>query len=71
MIDHCVHYFKRKKEEQAFRVNVTEIVRGLLGCMTGNIDEIPRYIDAIKPPEPEKEVSAESVIGNIRKKLGG
>lgn len=50
---------------------MTEITRGLLGCLTGKPEEIPRYIDAIKPPEPVKEVSAETVIGNIRKKLGG
>ena len=71
LIEHCIVYFKKKKEERDFRINIAEIVRGLLGVITGNWDEIPRYIDTLKPQKEQDEPTAEEVICKIKKKLGG
>lgn len=69
LIEHCVRYHKKKVDDLNFRVNLTEINRGLLGVLTGKWEDIPRYYDSIVPPEPEKELTEETVVENIRNKI--
>jgi hypothetical protein len=69
LIDHCVRYHKQKVDELNFRVNLTEINRGVLGILTGQWDDIPRYYDSLVPPKKEKELTEQEVVENIRNKL--
>lgn len=72
VIEHCIYYYKRKTQELQYRVNVTEVLRGILGVMTGQWDDIPRYADIVLPQKnTEKELTAEEVVNNIKRKLGG
>ena len=70
MIEHCIVYLKNRKEERAYKVNVTEMVRGLLGVITGKWEELPRFVDVLNPPEDKEEPTAEEIKARIRKKLG-
>lgn len=73
MIDHCITYFKNKYEERAFRINLTENVRGLLCCLTGKWDEIPRFVDAIQPniqSEEKEEKTGDEIAEDIMARAG-
>ena len=69
LIDHCVRYYKNKVDEQNFRVALTETNRGLLGLLTGNLDEIPSYAQTLIHEEKQEEETAEEVIERIRAKI--
>lgn len=71
LIEYCVRYHKQKVDELNYRVNLTETNRGLLGILTGNWENIPRYYDSLVPSDDteEKELTEQEVIQNIRDKL--
>lgn len=77
IVDHCIALYNRRMEEQAFRIYVTDLLRGLYNCFTPADAEplTARYADCLdyaKPKKKEKtgdEIAAEIIAKfNLKQK---
>lgn len=74
VIEHCVAFFRRKQEEEAYRVYVTDTLKAMAESIAnaygGNVPK-HRYAEIIQPgrPEVEETRTAHEIISNISKKL--
>lgn len=66
MIEHCVAAFESMREEEVYRVYVTDALRAAL-CMVDNKANIERYYDVLHPKEIEERSGDEIVLDVIAK----
>lgn len=59
---------RKELEEEAYRIYVTEVARGLLKCMGGSMNT--SYHDIIHPPKRDKRSGDEIALDIIRKVTG-
>ena len=74
VIEHCVAFFRRKQEEQAYREYVTDtlqaMAKSIANAYGGDVPKY-RYAEIIQPvnPEVEETRTAHDIISNISTKL--
>ena len=73
MIDHCVGFFRRKQEEQQYRIYITDALKAITentARMYGGATLKIRYADLVDEPEKKEETrTADEVIDHIKKKM--
>lgn len=75
MIEHCISSFKNKKQNEAYKIYMSDsiyaITNGMYRYFGAKEDKITtRYYDMINPIVEKKIESEDEVIARIRKKLG-
>ena len=78
VIEHCMSLFKKKQEEKAYKIYMSDVGFALANMMGKRICGLKediiqkRFADAMIPPEQEKEPETEQeIIARISKKLEG
>ena len=75
MIEHCISAFKKYQLDKAYRIYVTDSLKGIVentARINGGVNLTLRYVDIINPLDGVREKTARSagdVVSRIRKKF--
>ena len=76
VIDHCVAFFRRKQEEKAYRIYVTDALKAIVSNTAGMVGGkavtmTMRYEDLIDDKQPEKEEkrTGAEIINDMKAKM--